>query len=114
MSNSTPQFAKLADGSGIVVTKRVWMALACPKCRKDIDVTDVSFGTVIQCPHCDNITWRPEFKPRWYFRVRNFIITNLLSFILGVLASLLASYIYENQAKAWAATRDTTISSEKR
>lgn len=108
------QFAKLSDGSGIAVTRRVWMALTCPKCRKDIDVTGISFGTVIECPHCKNITWRPEFKPRWYFRVRNFVLANLVSFVVGVLASLLASYLYEQRASVVPTSNGTKAQPEKR
>lgn len=109
MGNLQAKFAKIADGSGIAVSKRVWIALACPKCRKDIDVTNVTFGTVIACPHCKNITWRPEFKPMWYFRVRNFILANLFSFTLGILASLLAAYIYEHSSKPAASAADAAL-----
>jgi hypothetical protein len=66
------------------------------------DVTDIAFGTMIQCPSCENITWRPEFKPRWYFRLRNFVFSNLVSFNLGVLASLLATCISQHYAQPYA------------
>ena len=93
-----PPLAKLTDGSRIIVTTRE--ALTCPKCSKKFDITDVSFGAVIECPHCNNITWRPEYKPRWYFRVRNFIFSNLASFIIVFLSSLLATCAHEGKFQA--------------
>ena len=97
---SDPVLPRLVDGASIRVTQRVRYDLDCPKCRKSIDVTDIGFGAVIQCPGCKNLTWRPEFQPRWYFKFRNFALAALGSFILGFLASLLASYAWEHHIKA--------------
>lgn len=90
-----PQVPKLAGGSPISISKKELFSLDCPKCRKPLDVTNLAFGTNIECPHCKNITWRPEFKPKWWFKARNMIIANIVSLFLGVISSLLASYIYE-------------------
>ena len=90
-----PQTPNLASGAPIAITKKQIFSLDCPKCKKPLDVTNLTFGTNIECPNCSNITWRPEFKLGWVFKLKNLIISVLLSFILGVGASLIATYIYK-------------------
>lgn len=92
--NEVPQPPNLKGGSRIVITRRETFALDCPKCKKPLDVTDLAFGTNIECPSCQNITWRPEHTPKWWFRLRNLFLANLLSFILGIIASIVGTWIY--------------------
>ncbi len=66
----------------------------CPKCQEALDVTNLKFGTSIECPKCANVTWCPEFKPRWWFQLRNYVLALGVSFVIGVLASLLATWLW--------------------
>ena len=76
--------------------------MPCPKCSKDIRVTDVQAGAVIKCPHsrCGNFTWRPEYIPPWWAKLRNFGLALIVSFASGVISSLVASKIYEEHSKS--------------
>ena len=91
-----PERPKLSGGAPITIAKRELFSLDCPKCKSPLDVTDVSFGTNIECPKCENVTWRPEYRPKWWYKLKNLIIANLISFILGIFGSLIASHIYSS------------------
>jgi hypothetical protein len=82
-------------GGPISVSQRTQTLLDCPKCKRSLDITDVRALSPIACPDCENITWAPEYVPRWWYRLRNFVISNLVAFVLGVAGSLLATYIWE-------------------
>ena len=94
--SDVPQLPTLSGGSPISIKERKVLSLDCPKCKTQLDVTNLSFGTNIECPSCRNVTWCPEFKAHWWFRLRNYLISLSISFVLGVGASLLASYIFES------------------
>ncbi len=98
--DTPPKYPKLTDGAAISVNKRVRYDLDCPKCRKALDVTDIAFGKIIQCPGCKNITWRPEFQPRWYFRLHNFVLAVVGSFILGLIINFASSFLWEQYFQA--------------
>ena len=55
--------------------------------------TGLAVGTTIACVSCENVTWAPEYVPRWWYRLRNFIFSLILAFIIGVLSSLTATWI---------------------
>lgn len=90
----------LTDGTTLSVTRRVTLHLNCPRCDADLDVTNIQTGLVIECPACRNRTLRPDYTPKWYHRLRNFVLANVGSFILGTLASLLATYLWETHIRA--------------
>lgn len=94
--SDVPQAPKLAGGAPISITKQEILSLDCPKCKSALNVTDLAFGTNIECPDCKNVTWRPELKLNWWFRLRNLVIANLFSFVIGFSASFAATAIYEN------------------
>jgi uncharacterized paraquat-inducible protein A len=94
--SDVPRLPTLSGGSPITIKERKILSLDCPKCKSPLDVTNLSFGTNIECPSCKNITWCPEFKPHWWFRLRNYLLSLLVSFVLGVAASLVAAHIYES------------------
>jgi hypothetical protein len=91
----------ISPGPSIEIRKDVRKILRCPNssCQKDIDVTNLNFGTNIKCEKCGNVTWVPEYKLKWWFKLRTFILTIILSFILGVIASFSGTYAYENFIK---------------
>jgi hypothetical protein len=73
------------------------VVVGCPKCRRDLDVTHVAVGMAMTCPaqDCGNVTWRPEIQPHWWFPIRNFVLATLGSFVLGVVSSVAASWVWE-------------------
>ncbi|MBH3155884.1 hypothetical protein I5P92_08845 [Serratia ureilytica] len=92
-----PSVPKQLPSPGIEVTERVIKQLACPnvECDKLLDITHINAGTKIQCENCGNVTWLPEYKKeKWWQKTIFTIGFYLMSFIFGVLSSLLASYIY--------------------
>ena len=88
----------LTGGSGIDLKKQIKteFILSCPKCGTKLDVTNLSFGTHIECPSCNNITFRPEYKPPWWSKTRNFILTMIGTFLLGFASSFFAAVVYES------------------
>jgi DNA-directed RNA polymerase subunit RPC12/RpoP len=95
MSNM-PNIPKLVGGPPVFVTESVFFSLKCPKCKKLLDVTSLKYGTNIECPNCSNLTWVPELKPRWWFKARNFVMSNIVSLLVGILSSLAGSWLWEN------------------
>ena len=93
----SPSPPRLTGSSGISISRKVSLVLDCPNpnCKQPLNVSNLAVGTHIQCPHCDNVTWVPEFKPRWWFQVKNFITSIIVAFIIGVLSSLTATWLYQ-------------------
>jgi len=96
---STPPL--IVNGPKLQIRPVTEYDMSCPKCSKDIRVTDVQAGAVIKCPHsrCGNFTWRPEYIPPWWAKARNFGLALIGSFAVGVISSLFASKIYEEHSK---------------
>ena len=92
----------IVNGPRLVITKAVELDMPCPKCAKEIRVTSIEEGTVIKCPHakCGNVTWRPVYVPPWWARTKAFTWSLLGAFALGIISSLVASFIYEKYTDA--------------
>ncbi len=103
-----PAPPRLLGGDGIAVTRRIQTMLRCLKCRKSLDITDVKVGTTIGCPECGNITWAPEYVPRWWYRMRNFVLSLIIALAVGVAASLTADFLRDRLQDS----PDTTSASE--
>src|SRR6266481_7128645 len=87
------QLPLLTAGPRIVARVVHRTVVDCPRCGRALNVTDVAVGMTIKCPEpCGNVTWRPETKEHWWFPLRRFIGATLLSFVLGVLSSLAATW----------------------
>lgn len=91
----------IVDGPKLEVRRAIEYDMPCPKCRKDIRVTQIEAGAVIKCPHpkCNNVTWRPEYVPPWWAKTSKFVLSLIGSFVLGVSTSLVASILYEKYTK---------------
>ena len=95
----------LTGGSGVEVRKKVSTVYLteCPKCKTDLDVTSVTFGTHIECPNCKNVTYRPDYTPPWWIKIIDkgwkLILTATLTFGLGLLSSYFATSYYEKENK---------------
>lgn len=94
------------SGGTITVTRRMVTLVPCPGCRRDLDITSVSVGAMICCPECKNVTWAPEYVPRWWHKTRNHLLSMLGAFIVGVLSSMVASYVM-NASKAAPTTQQS-------
>jgi hypothetical protein len=83
----------LAAGPRIVAREIRRTVVDCPRCGRTLNITDVAVGMRIECPApCGNVTWRPTTEERWWFPVGRFVGATVLSFMLGVLSSLLATW----------------------
>jgi len=90
-----PAPPRLTGGGHIEVTKRIQTMVGCPKCLRPLDITDVRVGSSIECPHCTNVTWTPEYVPRWWYRARNYTLSLIGAFVVGVISSYVASYLWD-------------------
>lgn len=95
-----PNIPSIVNGPRLEVKKKIEYDLPCPKCAKEMRVTGVTEGSLIECKECGNITWRMAYTPPWWAKTSRFIISILLAFILGIGSSLVASWIYEKYSKA--------------
>jgi len=91
------EIPSIIDGPRLEIKRAVEFDIPCPKCHKQIRVTQIEAGAVIKCPHsrCGNVIWRPEYVPRWWAKTKNFVLSLIVSFILGFFASFLASLAFE-------------------
>ena len=93
-----------------LIAERVVTELRCPGCNKKIDVTEDGPGMPVECPHCQNMTWRLRYpQVRWWNRTRNFLFSLTVSFFVGVLASVVGNMIVQRLPKAGEAETQTTI-----
>jgi hypothetical protein len=113
--SNAPHIPKLTPGASIEITRVVMFTVNCPKCHEALDVTNLKFGTSMECPHCANVTWCPEFRPRWWFQFRNYLAALLLSFLIGALSSLFATWIWQKYSEAGSVGKgDTHVTEDKR
>jgi hypothetical protein len=63
-------------------------------------VTDINEGALVECKKCGNITSRMAYSPPWWSKTSRFILSLILTFILGISASLIASWLYEKYSKS--------------
>ena len=87
----------IAAGSRIFARVVRRTVVDCPKCKRVLNVTHVAVGMTMTCPAdgCGNVTWRPDIEPHWWFPVRKFVLATIGSFLLGVLSSLVATWVWE-------------------
>jgi hypothetical protein len=103
-----PDIPSIVDGPRLAVKKKVEYDIPCPKCNKEMRITNLKDGTPIKCNNCDNVTWSMPYVPPWWAKTSRFIFSILLSFILGFMASFLAAWVYEKYSES----RNTGIKSE--
>ena len=97
-----PAVPNLTGGSGVEVKKKVTTVYLteCPKCQTDLDVTTVTFGTHIECPECENVTYKPEYTPPWWVKAVDkgwkAILSVIITFLLGFGSSYFATAYFES------------------
>ena len=84
---------RLTEDGELAVTKRTFVTFDCPKCHRSLDITRVAFGTTIECPECKNITWAPEYRPKWWHKTRHFVASVFIALVIGILSTIMAPKI---------------------
>lgn len=95
-----PTVPSIFNGPKLIVKKTVEYDMPCPKCSKEMRVTDISEGAPIECTSCSNVTWRMAYNPPWWSKTSRFALSLVVTFILGIISSLVAATIYENYTKS--------------
>ena len=96
-----PTIPDQIDNDPIDVKERVIRQFDCPNpdCDESLDITNVNIGTKIKCTACENVTWLPDYGKKWWQKPANIIGGLILSFIIGVLASMTANWINAENIK---------------
>ena len=97
-----PTVPNQIDTDPIAVQERVIKQFDCPNpdCDESIDITNVNVGTKIQCNKCKNVTWLPDYGNKWWQKPISIIGGLILSFAIGVGASLTANWLSSNHEGA--------------
>jgi hypothetical protein len=103
-----PAIPRITGGEELRVSQRRQLLVDCPKCKRNLDITDVRALAPISCPECENVTWAPEYVPKWWQRLRNFVLSNVVAFLVGVAASLVATSLWERSKDAAPAQTTST------
>lgn len=92
---------KPIDGDPIHVIEKIIRQVDCPnpQCDQVLDITNINEGTKIQCEACKNVTWVPAYEPKWWQKTKVILGGLAVSFVVGILSSLVATSIYAKYAK---------------
>jgi hypothetical protein len=88
-----PTIPSVVGGPRLGVKKKIEYDLPCPKCSKDMRITEVKEGAAIECAECKNVTWRMDYEPPWWAKTSKFVGSLIVTFILGVATSLFSSWL---------------------
>ncbi|MEX0609745.1 MAG: hypothetical protein WD016_03320 [Balneolaceae bacterium] len=93
MTNIAPS---IIDSSIVTVSEVNKLELDCPnpKCHIILDVTGLRFGMIVQCTTCLNSTIVPELKLKWWQKLSSYLLSILISFIIGIGASIAGAFIF--------------------
>lgn len=90
---------EIVSNNPVVINTKKVSEIDCPNpnCRNTLRIDQLDFGVSVACPHCKNITYNPfEVKKHWWFKMRNFIISIILTLIIGIVAGIAANAIWFN------------------
>jgi len=85
---------KLLVGRELRVTRKVTLIFGCPKCTNDLDVTSITGKATIECLKCNNVTWLPDYQPPWWSKLKTFVLSLVVSFLVGVISSIAGTYAW--------------------
>lgn len=90
-----PTIPDPVDNDPINVEERTIRQFDCPNpgCDESLDITNVNIGTKIKCTSCGNVTWLPDYGKKWWQKPASIIGGLIVSFIIGVLASMTANWL---------------------
>ncbi|MUH72000.1 hypothetical protein [Psychrosphaera haliotis] len=82
----------------IQVVERTVREVPCPnpECDHKLDITSINYGTKIKCQNCDNITWTPTYEEQWWQKTKGFVLSIILSLLIGVAGSIGGSAVWES------------------
>jgi len=93
---SMSDIPSVVHGPELEIKKKIEYDLPCPKCEKDMRVTGVKEGAVIECKNCKNFTWRIGYAPPWWAKTWIFISALIFALATG----FASSWLYESYQKA--------------
>ncbi|EHZ7431664.1 hypothetical protein ACPFT9_003346 [Vibrio cholerae] len=98
------------DNTPINVVERKVREVDCPnpKCDHKLDITSINYGTKIQCNGCSNVTWTPAYHPKWWQKTKGFALSIIVSLVVGVMGSLIATSIWEHYNNPQSDTEQTS------
>lgn len=65
-----------------------------PQCDIVMDVTKIQGDTFVECD-CGNVTWMPGYKPPWWIKTRNFVLSLIASLLIGIISTLLVKLLID-------------------
>lgn len=97
-----PSIPDQVDSDPINVLERRIRQVDCPNpdCEGIIDITNINIGTKIKCKDCGNVTWLPDYGKKWWQKPISIFSGLFLSFIIGVISSLTASWINSSESNS--------------
>ena len=95
-----PKTPSIIDGPRLEVKKKVEYDIPCPKCGKEMRVTEVTEGAVIECNECSNVTWRMPYTSPWWAKTSHFILTIFFSMVFGIVVSFTGTWLYDKYSKS--------------
>ncbi|MEW8410206.1 MAG: hypothetical protein AB2696_15315 [Candidatus Thiodiazotropha sp.] len=92
-----PSVPDQVDSDPINVQEKHIKQVDCPNpaCDGVLDITNVNIGTKIKCKNCNNVTWLPDYTKKWWEKPGSILAGLLISFIIGVMSSLTASWLLD-------------------
>lgn len=95
-----PTLPDSVDNNPVNVEERLIRQFDCPnpECDESLDITNVNVGTKIKCTTCGNVTWLPDYGKKWWQKPDSIIGGLIVSFVIGVLASITANWISDSDA----------------
>jgi hypothetical protein len=85
----------VVSGPNLQIKRTVEYDLPCPKCSKDMRVTAVKEGAIVECRYCKNVTWRIGYKPPWWAKTWAFVLSILIALTTGVISSIIYDFYKE-------------------
>ncbi|WP_027991916.1 hypothetical protein [Sinorhizobium meliloti] len=89
-----PAPPKVSDSPVAIAARKVtYEAQTCPKCHKELNVTAIGVGALIECD-CGNITPRAKQLTPLLDRIKDLATAFGVTFIMGILTGIAGNYAY--------------------
>ncbi len=88
-----PAKAVAIAGQTVRITKTKitmdWMPCPNPKCKSQLEVTNLTPLNAIRCSKCENVTWLPAYVPKWW--QKGWAVLSILG--TGVVVGLIVDWL---------------------